>query len=112
MACDGVVTDAAGKGIATVSISKKCITATATLSVGEAAVYTAEKYTTVKFLLTITDSAGKVVAKVHQPGMDPRAIELVAAPGVDILAVAILTSAVGAASSGSAAGGMAGAGIY
>ena len=37
------------------------------------------------------------VAKVHQSGLDPKKIEIVSGPGVDVLAVTILASAVTAA---------------
>ena len=35
----------------------------------------------------IKDSAGNIVAKVHQPGLDPKKIEIEAGPGVDVLAI-------------------------
>ena len=56
-------------------------------------------------------STGNIVAKVHQPGLDPRKIEIDAGPGVDVLAITILASAV-AAAVGSGSGGLAGAGIH
>ena len=109
--CSGVVTDAKGKDVGTIEIAKKFSTALGTLSIGDVAVYTAEKYTTIKFLCTVMDSTGKIVAKVHQPGLDPKKIEIVSGPGVDVLAVTILASAV-AAATGSGAGGLSGSGIY
>ena len=75
--CSGVVTDAKGKDVGTIEIAKKFSTALGTLSIGDVAVYTAEKYTTIKFLCTVMDSTGKIVAKVHQPGLDPKKIEIV-----------------------------------
>ena len=109
--CSGVVTDAKGTDIGTIEIAKKFSTALGTLTLGETAVYTAEKYTTIKFLCTIMDSTGNIVAKVHQPGLDPKKIEIEAGPGVDVLAITILASAV-AAAIGSGSGGLAGAGIH
>jgi len=94
----------------TIELSKGLTTAKATYSVGGEPVYTAEKYTTIFFLLTVLDSDGNMVAKVNQPGMNNKKLVVELGAGVDILAVAALASCVGVAS-GSAVGGLAGAGV-
>ena len=72
-------------------------------------IYKAEKYTQMYFLMTVL-SEGNMVAKVSQPGMNNKKLEVEVGTGVDILMVAMLTMMVGAIS-GSGAGGLAGAGV-
>ena len=99
-----------GAEAAVIELKKGLTTAQATYSVGGDAVYTAEKYTTIFFLMTVLDGDGNMVAKVNQPGMNAAKLEVECGAGVDLLAVAALASCVGVVS-GSAVGGLAGAGV-
>ena len=61
--------------------------------------------------MTVTTPDGALVARVSQPGMDARKIDIEVGAGVDILAVIMLTNAISNLS-GAGAGGLAGAGVY
>lgn len=66
-----------------------------------------------KFAMGFENMAGTFLAKVLQPGMDPKVTDIEIGKGVDLVAIVILAGMVGAAtgSGGGAAGGLAGAGV-
>jgi len=75
--------------------------------------YKAEKPFALKFAMGFENMAGTFLAKVLQPGMDPKVTDIEIGKGVDLVAIVICAGMVGAAtgSGGGAAGGLAGAGV-
>ena len=95
----------------TIKVSKGLMSASATYTVDGTEVYKATKFSTLYFFMTVTTPDGALVARVSQPGMDARKIDIEVGAGVDILAVIMLTNAISNLS-GAGAGGLAGAGVY
>ena len=107
---------------ATLEIKKSFFGATATYSYtkgdpdGDSVMvplYVATKVKAMQFLVRVENMDGTLVAKYWQPGMNPKVCECMCGKGVDMLAVCLLGSFVGAAtgSGGAAVGGLAGAGV-
>ena len=96
-----------------VTVSKGFTAATATYSVGGVPVYTAEKYTTLYYFMTLLQE-GKMVGKCQQPGMNTKVNTLYCGAGVDMIALLLTATAVAVAtgSGGAAAGALAGAGVH